>query len=198
MDRQTARTTYERLEALHAMYYIFGDRLVATRCVTDRHHSLLHFGQRMVTEAKVRYTYGKEACEEALEHTVYKFYVHAGEDTAALSRIKEALQNLQGVTLTQSSAVNIEIMPPHIDKGTGVRDLAAHFGIPLRQVMCIGDHENDIPMIRAAGWGVAMGNATPDVKAAADAVTLSNAEDGVAAAIERYALGSSAGSGQAK
>ena len=51
--------------------------------------------------------------------------------------------------------------------------------------MAFGDAENDIPMLRAAGVGVAMGNADPAVKAAADMVTLSNNEDGIAAALEK-------------
>ena len=57
--------------------------------------------------------------------------------------------------------------------------------------MAIGDSGNDIPMLRAAALGVAMGNATREVKDAADAVTASNMEDGAAIAIERYILGSS-------
>lgn len=198
MDRRAAQTVFGRLEELEAMYYLFGDGLVATRFLTDRHHSLIHYGDRMITEAKVRYTYGKAACEEAISLGIYKYYVHAGDDMNALLRLKDALQDLQQVALTQSSESNIEIIPPDVDKGTGVKDLAKHFGIPLQEVMCLGDQDNDVPMIKAAGWGVAMGNATPEVIAAADAVTLSNAEDGVAEAIIRYALGASSGSGQAK
>ena len=52
--------------------------------------------------------------------------------------------------------------------------------------MAIGDTENDISIIDAAGIGVAMGNATPDVKEAADYITCSNEEDGVAAAIRHF------------
>ena len=55
--------------------------------------------------------------------------------------------------------------------------------------MALGDNNNDIAMLQAVGWGVAMGQAPAQVKAAANAVTGSNWEDGVAQAIERYALG---------
>ena len=47
---------------------------------------------------------------------------------------------------------------------------------------------NDIEMLKAAGVGVAMMNASEEVKAAADLVTESNEEDGVAQAIERIVL----------
>lgn len=57
-------------------------------------------------------------------------------------------------------------------------------------MIAIGDDLVDIGMIRYAGLGVAMGNASPAVKAAADLVTGTNDEDGVAAVIERYLLNS--------
>ena len=44
------------------------------------------------------------------------------------------------------------------------RKFAAHFSIPMSDVMAIGDGENDIDMLRAAGIGVAMGNASDAVK----------------------------------
>ena len=55
----------------------------------------------------------------------------------------------------------------------------------------LGDGENDIPMIKAAGIGVAMENALDTVKEAADTITLNNDEDGVAAAIRKFIFGSS-------
>ena len=55
--------------------------------------------------------------------------------------------------------------------------------------MACGDSDNDLAMIRAAGLGVAMGNAEPEVKAAADVIVADNNHDGVAEAIHRYILG---------
>ena len=51
--------------------------------------------------------------------------------------------------------------------------------------MSFGDESNDLSMLRAAGRGVAMGNASKDVKAAADAVCETNTESGVAKEIRR-------------
>jgi hydroxymethylpyrimidine pyrophosphatase-like HAD family hydrolase len=45
---------------------------------------------------------------------------------------------------------------------------------------------NDVPMLRWAGHGVAMGNAHPDARAAADEVTAANTDDGVARVLERW------------
>ena len=71
-------------------------------------------------------------------------------------------------------------------KASSVITLARHLNISLSEVMAIGDNVNDLEMLQAVGWGVAMGQASATIKAAAHAVTASNAEDGVAVAIERY------------
>lgn len=80
------------------------------------------------------------------------------------------------------------IMHTHCSKASGVVALARLLAIPLTQVMAIGDNNNDIEMLQAVGWGVAMGQAATHVKAVANAITANNTEDGVAQAIERYAL----------
>ena len=61
-------------------------------------------------------------------------------------------------------------------------------GIPVNQVMAVGDGENDIEMLELAGLGVAMGNANAHVKSIANVSTKSNDEDGVAEAVEKYVL----------
>ncbi len=85
-------------------------------------------------------------------------------------------------------SAEISIMNETCSKASAVARLAKLLGIELAQVMAIGDNTNDIEMLSAVGWGVAMGQATDSVKSHAQAVTTSNTEDGVAVAIERYAL----------
>jgi Cof subfamily protein (haloacid dehalogenase superfamily) len=82
----------------------------------------------------------------------------------------------------------LAVMHPHCSKASGLRALAQHLHIPIEHTMAIGDNTNDIAMLKAAAWGVAMGHASEPVKASADVITASNEEDGVALAIERYAL----------
>ena len=82
----------------------------------------------------------------------------------------------------------IEIMDRAVGKGTALLELGCLLGIGQEEIMAVGDSENDLDMIRKAGWGVAMANGEEIVRRNADALTLSNDEDGVAAAIERYVL----------
>lgn len=79
----------------------------------------------------------------------------------------------------------VDVLPKGWGKHRGVDYLRRELGLAPEEVVAFGDAENDIPMLRAAGVGVAMGNADPAVKAAADMVTLSNNEDGIAAALEK-------------
>jgi len=66
--------------------------------------------------------------------------------------------------------------------------LCADFQIPRERVLAIGDSANDLPMLRWAGIGVAMGNADSAVRESVGRVTLDVARHGAARAIERYAL----------
>ena len=72
-----------------------------------------------------------------------------------------------------------EIAPAGVSKWSGVLHLADEWGIRPAEICAVGDDVNDIPMIRAAGLGVAMGNALDEVKAAADRVAPCHDSDGL-------------------
>ena len=105
-------------------------------------------------------------------------------------QLKEVQQQIadflpQSLTVVQTAAFYLEVIPRVINKGQGIRDICGVLGMDTAQVIAFGDAENDIPMLRAAGMGVAMGNAAEPVKQAANMVTLSNNDDGIAAALEK-------------
>lgn len=89
------------------------------------------------------------------------------------------------LTVVQTAAFYLEVIPRCINKGQGIEDICRVLGLSTAEVIAFGDAENDIPMLQKAGMGVAMGNAKPDVQAAADMVTLSNNEDGIAHALKQ-------------
>ena len=90
------------------------------------------------------------------------------------------------LVVVRTAPFYLEIIPSSINKGKGIRDVCNRLGIDLEDVAAFGDSENDIPMLEAAGCGVAMANAEEAVKAIANLVTLSNNEDGIAYALKKH------------
>jgi len=72
-----------------------------------------------------------------------------------------------------------EIEPGGVSKWSAVQHLAHDWGIADDEICAVGDDVNDVPMIRGAGLGVAMGNAVPELKAAADRVAPCHDSDGL-------------------
>lgn len=76
-----------------------------------------------------------------------------------------------------------------VDKGAALVRLCEREGLDLSQAVAFGDHGNDVGMLRAAGLGVAMGNAIPEVKEAADLVADDHLSHGIATVLrERFGL----------
>lgn len=71
-------------------------------------------------------------------------------------------------------------------KATGTAALLERLGLRWEELVAVGDGENDVELLSAAGLGVAMGNASDYVKAHADAVAPTVQEDGVLAVIEEF------------
>ena len=90
--------------------------------------------------------------------------------------------------VTRSNPEFVELLDPNVDKGRALREVADLHGIALERVLAIGDSYNDVPLLRAAGFAVAMGSAPPELKAEADAVVGDVEHDGVAEAIGRFVL----------
>lgn len=93
-----------------------------------------------------------------------------------------------GMELVGSLRYNIEINAAGVNKGKGLVNLGRMLGIRREEIMACGDGDNDIVMLKEAGFGVAMANGEEKVKEAADYITLSNEEDGVADVIEKFVL----------
>ena len=74
------------------------------------------------------------------------------------------------------------------DKGEGILTLATRFGLNPKHTIAFGDGGNDSSMIKAAGIGVAMGNALESLKNEADYTTTSVDNDGVLNALRHFHL----------
>lgn len=147
-----------------------------------------HICQVMQRDYGVTYAYGKEALDRFVRDPVYKSYIYAFPNEEMRMQAAEELSKVPGIYVTSSGPKNLETMPVGIDKGTGIAELAAFYGIPLENVMVFGDYDNDLPMFQCVGYPVAMGNAVEQLKLAAWHVAAPNTEDGLAQVIERYIL----------
>lgn len=117
--------------------------------------------------------------------SVQKTQMHFRDLRARRAELERLPKLFDGISVTSSIPTNIEINSAAADKGAALSALCEALGVPREETAAFGDGTNDISMLRAAGLGVAMGNAEFLVKAAADAVTEDNEHDGVALTIER-------------
>ena len=82
-----------------------------------------------------------------------------------------------------------EILPKGVSKGNLVIKLAELLGIDIKRTIALGDNDNDASMIKCAGVGVAVANASYEAKKAADIITVSNEEHALAKIIDELDKG---------
>lgn len=106
-------------------------------------------------------------------------------DDTDLPEQVQAIVGDRGLVTHSTQPWFLEISHPSVHKAVTVERLLVDRGIDGGEVLAFGDMPNDIELLRWAGLGVAMANASPAVRAIADEVTKSNDDDGVAAVVER-------------
>ena len=112
------------------------------------------------------------------------------EDMEEMARLRAAADERfsKEVNLFGSKPFYYEATAPGCTKGEALLRLAEEHGISREEIMCCGDSDNDLSMLDAAGYAVAVGNARDSVKAHANIVCASNDEEGVAQVVEQYIL----------
>lgn len=177
-------TEAEKLDAMVTVYA--GPDVYVERC---RKGNMDYFGCQCFASLYNVCAVWVDDIREALAvrgEQVYKInlYCHTRQDW------QKAAEVLSGLPLSYASGIpnNYEISPQGVNKGVGLEQLCAVTGIPISQAIAVGDEENDLAMIRAAGLGVAMGNASDAVVEAADVMTADCDHDGVASVIEMCLL----------
>ena len=103
----------------------------------------------------------------------------------------EELASRYGCEMTRSVENMLELLPPKCSKAVGVEKLCEKLGVdPRRELLAIGDGENDVEMLQMASVGVAVGNAVPAAAEAADIeLEETNNEGGAGIAIELFGMG---------
>ncbi len=121
-------------------------------------------------------------CEEKMPQLDKFLLINASSD------IETRLKSDKDLEVVASAKDFLDVMNAGSSKGTGLLRLADYLGIDHSHVCALGDSENDIAMIKAAGKGIAMGNATDDVKQCADYISKTFNEDGFAHAVYDFIL----------
>ncbi len=143
------------------------------------------------TDPHPEHTVRVGVCARAAELTELETLVRKGfADTVTLHNFPAVVAPDDATHWAGGAVAHIlECFDARADKWNAVQHLAAARGIDPNRIVAIGDQINDVPMIRGAGLGIAMGNAIEEVRTLADHTTGSNDEEGVALAIDMVLRG---------
>ena len=101
---------------------------------------------------------------------------------------QKVMSFLPNLSLSRWHPLFADVNVAGISKATGLSVFADYYGIGMTEIMACGDGGNDIPMLKVAGIGVAMGNASEIVKASANFVTDTVENDGLCKAVKHFGI----------
>ena len=148
--------------------------------IINRNDSVNHVFYDML---KVTYNKFDVPVEEVIKQGILQITPFLTEDQE-----RTILPHIPGTTSARWYPAFCDLTSATADKANGIRAIAEYMGINISETMAFGDGGNDLSMLRAAGVGVAMGNALDEVKAHADYVTSSVDEDGIANALKHFEI----------
>lgn len=95
-------------------------------------------------------------------------------------------EDFVGCEITRSASYLVEVINAKYSKGTAVEFLAKRYNVPIEKTIAVGDQRNDLPMIKAAGLGIAVKNAAAELKENALPFDYTNEESAIAKIIEKF------------
>ena len=143
---------------------------------------------------RFRHTFFHDYAESLFADDLADYVRARGEDPAKVhvlylrrldgTPVHALLRTVPGITFTGDVKGHTEIVAAGVDKGAALLHLCSRLGVRPEETAAIGDSENDLTMLRAAGLSVAMGNAPEAIRAAARFTTADCDHDGVPQAVE--------------
>lgn len=183
MSADTMKELYEVIKKYKIPLWIFRNRHWYVTDVDDLVKEEIEIVHREPEIAKVSILY-----EKWMEKGTGPNKVLAGAKPDTVQAVYAELKsiNRQDVDMACSSEYFLEIFPKGMNKGRALEIICEKEGISKEETIAFGDQELDIPMLKAAGVGVAMGNAIEELKQKADFITKTNNEAGIAYALDYY------------
>lgn len=171
-------------------YYINTFDTAMSKNEFPKDHAYVIANEKFKFEKKIQLIVDDNILKHVKEHSknVLKVIAIEKENKEKLRKVKEELRKLNMFEVVSSGEENVEIMKKGSSKGKAVKVLAEKLNIKREEIICIGDNENDISMIKYAGLGIAVANGIDDLKNEADYVTDTNLNNGVAKAIHKFIL----------
>lgn len=146
---------------------------------------------KRIREQKVECTIMEEDTMDFLKDEPISKILFQNTDVPYLMSLEPQMKHIwEGeCAVSYSSNRYMEFNKIGVDKGVGLKRLAALLGIDISECIAVGDNYNDMSMLKVAGLSVAAANAVDDVKKACDVTTKADNNEGVIAEIiERFIL----------
>lgn len=165
---------YQEENGIIPCFFVDADNISANTeaDIMEEMRKLIHFTPRPIVPMR-----------ELMERRIYQLTAFFSEEDEA-----DVMRHLPHCAATRWYPTFADIVSKGVDKGIGLKKTGEYFGFRPEEMMAIGDGGNDIPMLRYAGIGIAMGNASDEVKQAADHITASVDEEGVTEALRHFGI----------
>ena len=135
--------------------------------------------ERNYTEVDDLRSYALEHADEGVKVDIHH------HDAAGRDRSRKALEAKTELVLADAEVGSLECTPQGVSKASGLQRLCELLDVPIELAVAVGDDDNDLAVLHAAGTAVAMGNANERVRAACDLVVADCDHDGIVEVIER-------------
>lgn len=132
-----------------------------------------------ITFEKITADYA-ENIEEVTDPWLKILFAQKPEETEKIKETLQASRFSQEFLLVKTHQYYYEVLRKDVSKGTGIEKLCQRYGIDAKNLIAIGDNDNDVPMFSVAGISAATCNAPENVKKKANIVTCTNDDGAIA------------------
>lgn len=161
------RSISEQEKINHMDHYHMGQyQDMLKRCIVTVDHIIDHYNAHPCGVEKLNLFSASEKIRERLYQRLKKF----------------------PLPMVYAEETSLEISPQNVSKATGLQKLCEHLGLSIEQTIAVGDSDNDLEILKAAGLSVAMENGKAHIKEICDVIVADNNHDGCAEAIEKFLL----------